>query len=248
MQPTFHGLGDAYVTKLTGDGRTLLYSTYLGGQLDDLATDVAVDRAGNAYVAGFTDSADFPVRHALQPMLNGGGDTFVTKLTPDGSTLVYATYLGGSSRGDVAWGIALDAARNVYLAGATTSLDFPVVNAVQPTPGGGECMGGDGPVLCEDAFVTKLRSDGGALVYSTYLGGRAPGEAGGYASEEGALGIAVDGTGNAYVAGITTTPHFPTHEARQAQCGVDANGLCRDGFVTKIGSTTMQVFVPVVRK
>ncbi len=209
---------------------------------------MAVDRAGSAYVVGFTDSADFPVQHAVQPTLNGGGDTFVTKLTPDGYTLVYSTYLGGSSRGDVAWGIALDVARNVYLAGTTVSADFPVVDAVQPTPAGGECVGGDGPVLCEDAFVTKLRADGGALVYSTYVGGRAPGQVGGYAWEEGALGIGVDGAGNVYVAGITTTIHFPTHNARQAHCGVDANGLCRDGFVVKIGSTTVQLFVPVVRK
>jgi hypothetical protein len=225
-----------------------VYSTYLGGQLDDLATDVAVDRAGSAYVVGFTDSADFPVQHAVQPTLRGGGDTFVTKLTPNGRALVYSTYLGGSSRGDVAWGIALDVARNVYLAGTTVSADFPVVDAVQPTPAGGECVGGDGPVLCEDAFVTKLRADGGALVYSTYVGGRAPGQVGGYAWEEGALGIGVDGAGNVYVAGITTTIHFPTHNARQAHCGVDANGLCRDGFVVKIGSTTVQLFVPVVRK
>jgi len=95
IQPTNHGTSDAFVTKMNADGSALVYSTYLGGSGQD-AGSIAVDEAGNAYVAGRTDSTDFPTVKAIQPYKRGTSDVFVSKINADGSALVYSTYLGGS--------------------------------------------------------------------------------------------------------------------------------------------------------
>ncbi len=281
---------DAFVMKLNPNGSDIIYSTYVGGSRIDVGAAIAVDSAGNAYVTGSTQSADFPIVGAVQPALTargtqapsslsrdpsikdairqragddaknlwqwnyfyeqitgarapdpfqlvparpGGGqwaveevrtyrlglddwwdlvtrppgsslgDTlpelgkrsaFVMKLNPSGSRLTYSTYLGGSGD-DRATSITVDAERNAYVAGATSSLDFPVRNAIQETHGGGE------PFYAFDAFVAKLDAMGTAIVYATYLGG---------AEYDGARGIAVDADGNAYVSGSTDSPDFPT--------------------------------------
>src|SRR5438445_2251552 len=141
---------------------TLVYSTYLGGSGDDgLFNDsVAVDASGAVYVAGSTLSTDFPPATGLQPAAGGLRDTFVAKLDPAGTTLAFATYLGGSGQDDPHAGVALDAAGNIYVAGTTTSSNFPTQSALQPAIHG-----------VRDAYVTKLNPAGSALVYSTYLGG-----------------------------------------------------------------------------
>src|SRR6185503_14258753 len=155
--------------KLDASGSALVYSTYLGGGHEDSAQDVTSDSAGNAYVTGFTLSADFPTMSAFQSSHADARDAFVTKLDPAGSALV-STYLGGSggisSEGytcfgqDVGSGIAVDASHNVYLTGFTSSCDFPVVNSVQPKNGNDS-----------DAFVAKFDPSLSELVYSTFLGG-----------------------------------------------------------------------------
>jgi hypothetical protein len=192
----------------------LVYSTYLGGGLDDFGSGIAVDSAGDAYVVGFTESADFPVTSgAFQTSLKGTSNAFVTKFNPTGSVLVYSTYVGGSNQ-DAGLGIAVDRAGNAYVIGSTFSTDFPVTpGAFQMTSGGGQ-----------DAFVTELDPSGSALVYSTYLGG---------GSFDSGYGIAVDAAGNAYVVGTTGSTNFPvTPGAFQTTCR-NPNS-CEDAFVTEI--------------
>lgn len=165
------------------------YATYLGGTGHDSARAVAVDASGNAYIAGVTASTDFPTAYPLDGSLNDN-DAFVVKLSDDGSRLVYATYFGGSS-GDYASGIAVDASGSVYLTGDTWSAsDFPLVNPLQPN----HKYGGT------DAFVAKLDPEGSAIVYSTFLGGD---------GTDAARGIAVDASGRAAVAGVTSSTDFP---------------------------------------
>jgi Beta-propeller repeat len=169
----------------------LVYSTYLGGTNQDFATGIAVDSAGNAYICGYTNSANFPITPgAFQHGLNGGQDAFVLKLNSAGTAIVYSTYLGGSS-GDTGYAIAVDAAGNAYLAGETVSSDFPTTpGAFRTTPPSGDT-----------GFAAKLNATGSALIYSTYLGG---------SGRDYAQGIAIDGSGNAYVMGVTASSDFPT--------------------------------------
>ncbi len=149
-QPHNAGSFDAYVAELNAAGNALVYSTYLGGADEDVGYAIAVDAAGQAYVAGATDSVDFPTLSAEQSQPGGDGDAFVANLSPSGEVLS-STYLGGTGK-DVAYGLALDAAGNQYVAGYTLSTNFPTVGAVQATCGGTICIGGDG-------FVTKLPFD-----------------------------------------------------------------------------------------
>ena len=203
--------GDAFVTKLSPDGRTMLYSTYLGGSGDDAANGIAVDAAGEAVVTGRTSSSNFPTAHAVQGSNGGGVDAFVSKLSASGAALVYSTYLGGGGD-DAANGIALDGAGNAYIVGTTGSSGFPTtVGAYQRAGRGGR-----------DAFVTELAADGSALVYSTYVGG---------SGDDAGNAIALDAAGDAYVAGQTTSSDFPLRNAAQGIYGGGYNG---DAFVTEL--------------
>jgi hypothetical protein len=203
--------GNAFVTKLGGPGGSnLVYSTYLGGNNHDKASAIAVDAAGDAYVAGFTESANFPTRNAFQKSIGGEANAFVTELGASGSNLVYSTYLGGNGF-DAGYGVAVDAAGDAYVAGFTQSTNFPTRNAFQKSIGGEA-----------NAFVTELGASGSNLVYSTYLGGN---------GFDVAYGIAVDAAGNAYVTGSTTSSNFPTTNAFQTAAG----GWYGNAFVTKIG-------------
>ena len=201
---------DAFVVKLRADG-ALDYSTYLGGGrmglgTDDMGNSIAVDAAGNAFVTGFTGASDFPTTpEAVQQLLIGYRNAFVTKLNASGTALVYSTYLGGNG-GDEGRGLALDAAGNAYVTGSTSSSDFPV------TAGALQSRSGDVPAspLTNDAFVTKLNASGTALVYSTYLGG---------SGVDSGNAIAVDAAGNAYVAGTTYSFNLPTAGSLQSQSG-----------------------------
>ena len=173
-----------------------------------------MDSAGNAYVTGWTVSTDFPTMNPLQPTYGGDpyGDAFVTKISPEGSALVYSTYLGGSNW-DQGYGIAVDSAGNAYVTGLTESNDFPTTpGAFQTTFGG-----------YQDAFVAKLSPSGSALVYSTYLGG---------SSYDIGYGIAVDSAGNAYVTGLTQSTDFPTMNPLQPTYGGSD-----DVFVAKLNPT-----------
>jgi hypothetical protein len=202
------------VTKLTAAGTALVYSTYIGGVFHDYGYAIAVDGSGNAYVTGYTESASYPVTPgAFQTTKGGGYDVFVTKLNETGTALVYSTYIGGSNN-DVGYGIAVDGNGNAYVTGYTESTDYDVTSGAFQTTRGGY----------RDVFVTKLNETGTALVYSTYIGGSGGDE--GY-------GIAVDGSGNAYVTGYTwSTDYDVTPGAFQTK-----NGGGRDVFVTKLNAT-----------
>jgi hypothetical protein len=221
------------VTKLSADGSTLLYSTYLGGSFADYGAGIAVDADGNAYLTGDTASIDFPTVNAFQPTKGGTAsiyNAFVTKVSADGSSLVYSSYLGGSgyytgnlNYWDFGYGIAVDADGNAYVTGYTTSTDFPTANAFQPAKGGAPQVA--------NAFVTKVSADGGSLVYSSYLGGSGY-IYNGYPYGDSGNGIAVDASGNAYVTGYTTSTDFPTANAFQPTKGGGSN--IANAFVTKI--------------
>jgi hypothetical protein len=196
----------------------LVYSTFLGGSGDDSGNAIAVDSAGQAYVAGSTYSVDFPTTTgSFEPTYNGFEDAFVTKLNSSGSNLVYSTYLGGKTNDEPYWSasIAVDCSGNAYVTGTTWSSDFPT------TPGAYQ------RVLkgLEDAYVVKLNSSGN-LIYSTYLGG---------SSFDGAYygdAIAVDSSGYAYVTGFTDSTDFPhTPGAYQP-----ALHVVEDAFVTKLNT------------
>ena len=200
FQPRLRGATDAFVAKLSSDGQQLLYSTYLGGATDNAdttgtnaGTGIAVDGAGYAYVTGYTQGYDFPLRHAYQTALGYGKgtlgsqeDAFVTKLNPTGTGIVYSTYLGGSAT-DAAVGIALDKVGDAYVVGTTSSPDFPTTaHARQPSLLAGEDA---------NIFVTKFNSSGTGLVFSTLMG---------KSSADKPHAIAVDPAGNAYIVGETT--------------------------------------------
>ena len=196
------GFSACFVAKLNPSASAILYLTYLGGSDTDIASAIAVDSSGNAYVVGTTLSRDFPVTAgAAQTHFAGAdvfGDAFIVKLNPTGSALVYATYLGGS-RDDLANALTLDATGAAYIAGTTRSRDFPVTSgAVQLAYGGdpGNISGSGG-----DGFVAKLSQAGDRFVFVSYLGG---------ASEDFASSIALDASGNVVVAGTTSSPDFPT--------------------------------------
>jgi hypothetical protein len=207
------GLFDAFVAKLNPAGSQLVYSTYLGGSGEDRAFRIAVDRAGNAYVTGDTDSLNFPVASPLQRNKSGGVDAFISKINPSGAALIYSTYLGGSSiEGGTA--ITVDATGNAYVTGFTASPNFPVVAPLQQNFAGGSF----------DGFVAKINAAGSVLDYSTYLGG---------SGLDSGFGIATDGLGNIYVMGVTDSSDFPTAAPLQAAYG----GGSSDLFVARVDAS-----------
>jgi uncharacterized repeat protein (TIGR01451 family) len=208
FQSAIGGFSDAFVAKLNSAGTAFIYSTYLGGNGFEQGSAVSV-RAGSPYVVGETTSPNFPVANPFMPAPTSGSDAFVTKFNPSGASLDFSTCLGGSGV-DQGLSIAVDTGGGVYVTGATTSPDFPIVAAPQSALGG---------VI--DAFVTKLNSAGTAPIYSTYLGGD---------NTDQGNGIAVDPLGNAYVIGNTSSVNFPTLGAFQPTY------KNFDAFVTKIGS------------
>lgn len=242
--------GDAFVAKINPSGTQLIYSTFLGGTLDDAGAAIAIDSSGNAYVAGATLSKDFPVTSGVvQPAFAGfglqqgrpncdntpafnTGDAFVAKVNPAATKLIWSTYLGGSAD-DAALAIAIDGSQNVYVAGATLSSNFPTQNPLQSRFGGADPQNeffnsGDG-------FVTKLNSSASALVYSTYLGG---------SGDDAVYGIFVDTAGTAYLTGPTSSQNFPvTQKAVQPKFGgyftlpdlIEQNQ--GDAFVTRLSAS-----------
>ena len=212
FQPALRGSLDAYVTKVTPTG-AIAYSTFLGGGARDYGWDIATDPAGNAYLTGETESANYPTTPGAYKR-KGTFDATVTKLNPSGSALLYSTLLGGTDE-DRAYGIALGGDR-AFVTGWTKSLDFPTVGAFQSSYGGG----------LQDSFVTSVNSTGSGLVYSSYLGG---------ANWDEGRGISVDSAGAAYVTGATTSRNFPVRNPIQAFSG----GLEHpdDSFVTKVAGS-----------
>ena len=237
----FAGPTDVFVTKLNPTGSELVYSTFIGGNADDEGMGIAVDDHGSAYVTGETESLNYPVtagalstscvpvptRAAMREICLGG-DGFITKLSPDGSRIMYSTYLNGS-KFEAGRAIAVDPTGAAYVAGITGSADFPLVNPIQKVYGGGKF----------DAFVLKLNPEGSALLFSTFLGG---------SGNDGGFGIAIDAKGNASVTGYTESPDFPT--APQGPRS-RASGEVRHAFVVKIdlnGTSQSRVRAPAIQE
>jgi len=192
VQGSLAGGRDVFLAKLSAAGNALMFSTFWGGRGYESGNALAMDASNNAYLTGETDSASFPLLNSYQSSIGGGKDCFVTKFNSIGA-VQYSTYIGGRGN-ETCTGVAVDTSGNAYITGGTDSTNFPVMNAFQPNNAGGQ-----------DAFVTKLNSGGNALMYSTYVGG-----SGGVATmPEAGSGIAVDGSGKAYVTGTTPSTNFP---------------------------------------
>jgi hypothetical protein len=226
---------NAFIAKLDVSGSSLLYADFIGGSSEDYAQAMTLDSNNNAYVTGYTCSSDFPMVNAFQSSMNGCWDGFISKVSADGSSLLYSTYLGGSG-GALPYAIALNSSNEMYVAGYTYSTDFPLLNAFQTTvaPNGGSNYG-------EYGFVTHLTADGSALVSSTYLGGSANViQNCGYPCwgqpDSVIQGIAVDLSGNAYVAGWTNTYDLPTTDGAYMP-SQNSPGNQQIGFVSEIGAT-----------
>ncbi len=213
---------DIFITKMSNTGKTLAYSTFIGGCCRDYASDIAIDSTGNAYITGYTESEDFPVSSGAYQTVYAGGktDAFVLKLDTDGDALEFSTYLGGCNE-DYGMGIATDSDAsfctdndgNAYVTGYTDCTDFPVSETTYQSTNKGLI----------DSFIVKLSDDGSSLTYSTYIGGTL---------NDYAVAITVDCCGEATVAGNTGSVDFPTASAHQAALAGET-----DGFITRISTT-----------
>ena len=200
---------DAYIGKITADGTQFEFLTYLGGSADEgnggaIGPQLALDSLKNIYVTGRTASTDFPLVNPLQGTMNGTLDFYVAKLTRDGSSIVYSTFLGGpdaaaASPSEASPTINVDASGNVYILGYTNGDGYPTVNAHQANWAGGL-----------DPVITKLNARGSAILFSTYFGG---------SSDDKGRDIALDRSGNIYITGRADSSDFPLLNSLQAYRG-----------------------------
>ncbi len=206
-----NGLQDIFAFRLSSAGDALLFSTYLGGSSDERGFDIAIDASGRTYIAGETNSSDIPTPSGYDISKNAGFDAYIARLSANGTSLEYGTYLGGNSS-EGAFGIAVDNGNVAYVTGYTNSPDFPMASAYDPSHN-----------FDYDVFVSKLSSSGGSLSYSTFLGGT---------GTEWATSIARDGANNMYITGLTTSNLFPTINAYD-----NSFSAVFDAFVTKIAAS-----------
>lgn len=212
-----NGERDAFVAKIRPDGTGFVYVGYIGGDSSDEGKAIGVDAAGHAYVMGTTasDQTSFPVINGLDMTFNGNSDAFIAKVTPTGTALAYATYLGGADS-DMGLAGAVDAAGNVYIGGETRSdqTTFPVTTGPDVTWAGSA-----------DGFVAKLNAAGSAWVYAGYIGGASP---------DGVIGLALDSSGSVYLTGYTNS----TEATFPVLIGPDLtySGVSRDAFITKVSA------------
>lgn len=229
------GVSHVFVAKLDPTGSNLIYCDYFGGDSEDDGFAIALGPTNTVYVTGSTSSSDFPLVSPYQPSYPGSYNAFLTKLSPDGSSLMYSTYFGGNGS-DTPVGVAVDAIGDVIIGGYTSSTNLPVANAYQssalPNPGG---------MYGTYGFVTKFSPDGSGLVYSTYLGGNSNvvlscGSGPCWPQPQNSLaGLTLDAAGNVYVAGTTNTYNFPTTSGAYLSTNpTSLNGLI--GFVSKFDS------------
>ena len=219
LDTTANGGFDVTLTKLNPAGSAPVYSTYLGGQGFDTGNDLALDGSGDAYIGGGTGSTDFPTTPGAFDTASDGNDAFVTKLNPAGSAALYSTALGGGGSDSVN-GIIIDTAGNAWLAGSTSSADFPVTaDAADASFNGG----------ATDATIAELSASGSALLYSTFLGG---------SQSESGMDIGRDSAGSLYVTGLTYSMDFPaTTGAFDTIFNGDPSIFWGDAFVTKVSLT-----------
>ena len=208
------GSTTAFALKLNAVGNSLLYSGYLGGTNYDVGVAIAVDSSQNAYIAGNTQSTNFPTLNPTQAAIGGGQDAFITKLS-SAVVITFSTFLGGSGN-EVAGGIAVDSLGDIFITGGTLSTNFPVLLPLQAANAGGQ-----------DAFLTKI-GYAGAVTFSTYFGG----SGGSSQSPEQANAIALDSAGNSYITGVTDSTNFPVSTGAFQTA---LNGA-QNGFVAKITS------------
>ncbi|HVV44441.1 MAG TPA: SBBP repeat-containing protein, partial [Bryobacteraceae bacterium] len=225
LQSRLNGARDAFVSKLNPAGDTLIYSTYLGGSGVDFANSIAVDASNQAVIAGDTTSFNLPVTAgAFQRSSAGGQDTFLARLTPEGTALSFLTYFGGNNTDHVSV-VQIDPTGPIVIGGGTLSTNLPVESAAQARSGGGQ-----------DGFVTKFNATATGLVYSTYLGG----SSGSPGLPEQVNGLVIGPSRNPVVAGITSSTNFPaTGNAYQSAYG----GGQTDGFLTKLNANTGAIMV-----
>jgi hypothetical protein len=205
LQPSYRGQGDAFIARFNSSGTGLLFSTYLGGTGQDTSLGIAIDGAGNAYITGGASSDDLtiPASNVYQPYNRGSVDAIAAKISPDGSQLLYCTYLGGSNF-DLGSALAVSPDGKLLITGNTQSTDFPLLHAVQSVKS-----------VAADSFITELSSSGSWIIYSTYLGGNGDYDAG--------YGAAMDPEGYSYVSGITNSTDFPTANAIQPHSGGESD-------------------------
>lgn len=186
---------DAFVSKLSSNGTSLIYSTYIGGMNSDQGNGIVIDKQNNAYIVGSTAALNFDVTPGAYKTVHSGGiyDVFVTKLNATGSALIYSTLLGGTLD-DFGMSIDIDSLNNAYITGYTYSQDYDI------TAGAYQILSINSDVSSNDMFVTKINANGTNLVYSTYIGG---------SEGDGGLGIKLDSIGNAYIAGQSSSINFP---------------------------------------
>ncbi len=214
IQPNIGGGSDAFITKLNQNGSALVYSTFLGGAANDSGAAVAVGSDGAAYLTGSTLSQNFPVVNAFQTTCASCSsfisDAYVAKLNAAGSSFTYSSYLGGAS-GDSGLSIAVDSQNRAFVGGSTASTNFPILDAVRPTSGGGT-----------DGFISQIKSDGSGFIYSTYYGG---------SGTDSVKSLAIAPEGNIIAAGETSSVNFPTASPLQPSLAGSS-----DTFLAKIGT------------
>lgn len=204
---------DAFVTKLNTTGSALIYSTYIGGSLDEKGTSICIDNSGNAYITGETSSTNFDITvGSFKTTHSGGKDVFITKLNPTGTTLLYSTFVGGNLD-DYGKSITIDAYHNAYITGYTNSTNFDITTGSFQTT----------KAQNNDVFVTKINDSGSSLIYSTFIGG--------VFDDEGQA-ITIDASNNAYVTGSTNSGDY---KITPGSYQTTLSGSY-DAFVTKIDS------------
>ncbi len=210
LGPIGAGSPHAFVAKLDASGSNLIYADYLGGNGDDYAYALILNGSNEIFVTGTTASSDFPTVNAYQSAFAGTSNAFITEISADGSSLMYSTYFGGNGF-DIPTSIVLDGSSDILLAGNTTSTNFPAANAYQPTAAANQ-----GGLFGTYGFLSKFNPAGSELIYSTYFGGNTNvsypcGTSSCWPAPFSAIaGLAIDSSGNAYVAGSTNTYNFPT--------------------------------------
>ncbi|MFX0092502.1 MAG: SBBP repeat-containing protein [Candidatus Hodarchaeota archaeon] len=189
FQGSSSGGSDAFIAKISGDGQTLLFATYLGGSDEEFLFSIDIDSADNIVITGSTASSDYPIQNAFQNSKKGVWDQFITKISPDGRSLIFSTFFGGSNdeRGG---GVAFDSAGNILVSGITSSSDFPILNAYQAVFAG-----------VYDTFIAKFSTDGQTLLFASFFGG---------GDSDHAYNMLVDNQDNLIFVGYTRSYDFPT--------------------------------------